>query len=428
MASQRPPMKGMGTRPSAVLAACALLGALPAAGGTSGPASHAASQRRACCGPLRIRGGRGLFGGFDLSTRYYELLGLRKGDMPGDAEIKKAYHKMALKCHPDRAPPGQKQQAEAEFKALKEAYDVLSDANKRHVYDTQGEAGIKAWHQEAGDGDGGHDDEESDGRFGGPFWARSPHDMPSAWERYVGGMPFAFGEIPAGARHPYTVQRSVTRPVYLSLEELYHGGTKQVTTRVFHIDERSGFAVPVDKTFSIPVKPGWKEGTRVTFDDEAGLQDVVFIVRQQKHACFRRAGDDLMFTCLLTPREVREGANVSIPTISDGAITLRIQPKSKMVTEHKRKVLANEGMPLRHPSQAAPGVTRGSLIIRFVVRGWLHRTVLSPTLAVSRQALKVGGVGGTAYLVLRRPIRSITLLWTLASRLALLAGLLVMYT
>ncbi|MGB1598435.1 MAG: hypothetical protein ACPIOQ_37115, partial [Promethearchaeia archaeon] len=87
----------MGTRPSAVLAACALLGALPAAGGTSGPASHAASQRRACCGPLRIRGGRGLFGGFDLSTRYYELLGLRKGDMPGDAEIKKAYHKMALK-------------------------------------------------------------------------------------------------------------------------------------------------------------------------------------------------------------------------------------------------------------------------------------------------------------------------------------------
>ena len=39
------------------------------------------------------------------TPRYYELLGLRKVDMPGENEIKKAYHKMALKCHPDRAPP-----------------------------------------------------------------------------------------------------------------------------------------------------------------------------------------------------------------------------------------------------------------------------------------------------------------------------------
>ena len=67
--------------------------------------------------PLRLRGGRNIFS-FDPSTRYYELLGLRKMELPSEATIKKAYHKMALKWHPDRAPAEKKAEAEKEFKEL----------------------------------------------------------------------------------------------------------------------------------------------------------------------------------------------------------------------------------------------------------------------------------------------------------------------
>jgi hypothetical protein len=128
--------------------------------------------------PLRLRGGRNIFS-FDPSTRYYELLGLRKMELPSEATIKKAYHKMALKWHPDRAPAEKKAEAEKEFKDLKEAYDTLIDPQKRYIYDTQGEAGLKSRARQEEE-----DDKEHEEGQGAPrrSWSRSPHDLPTAWE------------------------------------------------------------------------------------------------------------------------------------------------------------------------------------------------------------------------------------------------------
>ena len=77
---------------------------------------------------------------------YYEILGVAKGSSPD--EIKKAYRKVAMQFHPDRNP-GDKS-AEEKFKEAAEAYEVLSDADKRAQYDRFGHAGL------SGNGRGGH--------------------------------------------------------------------------------------------------------------------------------------------------------------------------------------------------------------------------------------------------------------------------------
>jgi molecular chaperone DnaJ len=71
---------------------------------------------------------------------YYEVLGLSRGS--AEDEIKKAYRRLAMKNHPDRNPDDP--QAEERFKEATEAYEVLSDSEKRQAYDQYGHAGVDA--------------------------------------------------------------------------------------------------------------------------------------------------------------------------------------------------------------------------------------------------------------------------------------------
>ena len=93
---------------------------------------------------------------------YYEVLGLQKGASPED--IKKAYRKAAMKYHPDRNP-GDKE-AEEKFKEVGEAYEVLSDDDKRARYDQYGFAGVDPNFAQGGAGFGGFDGFGGFGGFG----------------------------------------------------------------------------------------------------------------------------------------------------------------------------------------------------------------------------------------------------------------------
>jgi DnaJ family protein B protein 6 len=116
---------------------------------------------------------------------YYEMLELTKN--ASEAEIKKAYRRLALKWHPDKNPDNQKE-AEKRFKEISEAYEVLSDSNKRQIYDRYGKEGLT---RSSGGGHNGHSsssayrdfDFDPFAGFGfagsgmGGFHFRSPHDI-----------------------------------------------------------------------------------------------------------------------------------------------------------------------------------------------------------------------------------------------------------
>jgi len=128
-------------------------------------------------------------------TRYYELLGL-SDTKASFAQIKKAYRKTALKWHPDRNP-GNKEEAEAKFKEMSEAYEVLSDEHKREIYDKHGEEGLK----------------ESGG--GGGF--RSAHDMFANFFGGGGG---------GGSRQPDRRTEDIRYQLGVTLQDFYRGRTK----------------------------------------------------------------------------------------------------------------------------------------------------------------------------------------------------------
>ncbi|RHZ36672.1 molecular chaperone DnaJ [endosymbiont GvMRE of Glomus versiforme] len=118
---------------------------------------------------------------------YYEVLGVDKN--ASEAEIKKAYHKLALKWHPDRHVGKEKEKkvAEEKFKEIGEAYSVLSDKEKRQNYDHYGHAGTKGF--QAGGGFEGFDKNASsifkdifDSFFGGESYSRRAPTATSEWE------------------------------------------------------------------------------------------------------------------------------------------------------------------------------------------------------------------------------------------------------
>ena len=119
---------------------------------------------------MRGMGGGGGMGGRgpreEVDTQaYYDALGVEKDATP--AQIKKAFRKLAMKKHPDRGGD------EEEFKALQTAYEVLSDPEKRELYDKYGKEGV-----EQGGGGGGGGDDIFSALFGG---GRGRKGVPSGW-------------------------------------------------------------------------------------------------------------------------------------------------------------------------------------------------------------------------------------------------------
>ncbi|KAL1006799.1 hypothetical protein UPYG_G00077260 [Umbra pygmaea] len=136
-------------------------------------------------------------------TEYYQILGVQKNASAED--IKKAYRKLALKWHPDKNPEN-KEDAERKFKELSEAYEVLSDANKRNIYDRCGKEGLT--------GNGGERHYRNADHFGG-FTFRNPEDV---FREFFGGQdPFAeffaddpFDDFFRGGRRHHGMSRSMT--------------------------------------------------------------------------------------------------------------------------------------------------------------------------------------------------------------------------
>ena len=230
---------------------------------------------------------------------YYEVLGV--AETATDAELKAAYRKQALQWHPDR---NKTKDAEVKFKEVNEAYEVLSDPQKRQTYDQFGHAAF----QQGGVGQSPFSGGSPFGRAGsqGPFtWSYTTtgdmgdfgfSDPFEIFEQFFGG------GSPFGAR-----QRAARKPIYslqIDFMEAVNGVSKEV--------EVAGKR----KTIKIPA--GVDEGTRIRFDEF----DVVISVRPHKN--FRRDNYDIYTEISLSVAEATLGTIYEVPTI-DGTVKLNIK-------------------------------------------------------------------------------------------------------
>lgn len=336
-----------------------------------------------------------------MGKDYYKILGVSKSAK--EEEIKKAYRKLALKYHPDK---NKEKGAEEKFKELAEAYEVLSDKRKREVYDQVGEEGLKA-----GAGAGGHFGNgastgqqftyqfhgdpyetfkqffQTDGMYssmsfgngrGNPMSAmfgdfeemdtdqgRGNHMGFGGVNGFPGGAFFSNGQT---NRAPKKCRQDppIERELLVSLEEVLKGCTKKmkITRRVM---QSNGQMYKEDKILTIDVKPGWKSGTKITFNQEGDQSpnalpaDVIFIIKDKPHPYFKRDGSDIKYTAKISLKEALAGGSVvRVPTLEGEPVTLAIRDIVKPTTQ---KRLSGRGLPMpKEPSK------RGDLVIQFDIQ------------------------------------------------------------
>ena len=288
---------------------------------------------------------------------YYEVLGVGKN--ASAADIKRAYRKLAKKYHPDTNPNNK--HAEERFKEVSEAYDVLSDEEKRKMYDqfghaafTEGGTGNYGFHQDAGNGYREFHFHSGDGNvnmddifgdfFGGAFgrggFGRSDfHDSGfSGFRGSYGGSGFGNGFSVKGA--------DLNAEVDVTFDEAAFGGKK-----VIHLKGSDGRV----QSYEVNIPAGISSGKSIrlrgkgqpgTGGGEAG--DLILKVNVQEKPGFRREGADVYTTISVPFTTAVFGGEASVQTI-DGRVVCKIRPGTQSGTKIR---LRGKGIvKMGHPSE-----------------------------------------------------------------------------
>ncbi|KAL0659936.1 hypothetical protein Bca4012_080521 [Brassica carinata] len=300
-----------------------------------------------------------------MGVDYYKLLQVDRS--ASDDDLKKAYRKLAMKWHPDKNPTNKKD-AEAKFKQISEAYDVLGDPQKRAVYDQYGEEGLKGNVPPPNAASGAS-------YFSTGFNPRSADDIFTEFFGFstpFGGGGGAGGSMHHHHHHHHHHHQAAARKVApienklpCSLEDLYKGTTKKMKISREILDA-SGKATQTEEILTIGVKPGWKKGTKITFPEKGNEHpgvipaDLVFIIDEKPHPVFTRDGNDLIVTQKISLAEALTGYTVNLTTL-DGR-TLAI-PITNVIHPEYEEVVPKEGMPLQKDQ-----TKKGNLRIKFNIK------------------------------------------------------------
>lgn len=327
-------------------------------------------------------------------SEFYDRLGVAPGATP--EQIRKAYRPLAHKYHPDR---NDDPEAAEKFKAISEAYEVLSDEEKRKIYDQYGKEGLS--------------------RGGGA----DPFDV---YNSFFGGM---FGGGGGRSRGGKRRGEDVVHHLQISLEDLYNGKTKKIalTKDVLcsacngsgakagvtpkKCDGCDGHGVKVvvkpigpgmvqqmqvvcptckgkgeiikdadkctqcrgekvektKKTLEVFVEKGMTNGNKIVFHGESdqapGVEpgDLIFVVVQKKHELFTRNGNDLIMEKTLTLQEALTGFQFTIPHM-DGRVLVVQSTPGEIIKPDDVRSINGEGMPLR-----GNPLNKGKLFIQFKI-------------------------------------------------------------
>ena len=339
-----------------------------------------------------------------MGKDYYSILGVSRNAT--DEELKKAYRKLALRWHPDRNKDNKKV-AEEKFKDISQAYEILSDKEKRQIYDQYGEeglnGGIPAGGASAGGMPGGFsfsgidpsvlfsnifgtsDFNTAFSQYGDDDDGYSGSGLPRGVKISFNGMPMSGGNggfssfFSTGGRgsharraHPepdpepqLEKDPAIEKPLPISIQDLYSGCVKKlkITKKVY---DSYGNVRNEEKIVEIPVKRGWKAGTKITYpkygDERPGHipADIIFVVEEKPDKEYSREGNDLIYHKEITLKDALCGTKFTYQHLDGRKINVFapavINPKTEIP-------YPDMGMPITK----APG-TYGTLKIRFDIK------------------------------------------------------------
>ncbi|HLP53832.1 MAG TPA: molecular chaperone DnaJ [Fluviicola sp.] len=327
---------------------------------------------------------------------YYEVLGISKNADEG--EIKKAYRKMALKYHPDKNPDDK--EAEEKFKEAAEAYEVLSDPNKKARYDQYGHAGLGG---AGGFGGGGMNMEDIFSQFGDVFGSAFGGSFGGSrgGQRSARGtnlrvkMKLTLEEIAEGVRKKIKVNKLVNADGVTYKNCTTCNGTGRIT-RVAQtflgamqtqsvcntcqgagkmIDQKPPEADSQglkrqEEVIEIDIPAGVEEGMQlsVTGKGNAGPfngipGDLIVVIEEQAHEELRRDGENLHYEAFVNFVDAVLGESIEIPTIS-GKAKIKVEPGTQ---SGKVLRLKGKGLPVLQ------GYGNGDLLVHIHV--WTPKKV-----------------------------------------------------
>jgi len=270
---------------------------------------------------------------------YYQIMGVEK--TATQDEIKRAYRKLARKYHPDVSKEAD---AEALFKQVGEAYEVLKDPEKRAAYDQLGEN----W--KAGQDFNPPPDWDAGFEFnGGGYTEGNAADFSDFFESLFGrGASAGAGRQHAGYNAKGEDHHA---KVMIDLEDAFQGGSRSITLQSPELDN-TGHVVTKQRTLNVKIPKGIKQGQRIRLSGQgspgmgdAPAGDLYLEIAFNPHAIYRVDGHDIYLDLPITPWEAALGASINVPTPT-GTIDLKI---AKGTTSGRKLRLKAKGIPGKMP-------------------------------------------------------------------------------
>ena len=323
-----------------------------------------------------------------MGANYYDLLGVNKNST--EEEIKKAYKKLAMKHHPDRNPKN-REEAEKKFKDISHAYNILTDKQKKHIYDQFGEEGLQGannmpnnfnpfsmFEEMFGDNMGGS------GGFHFNMGGMNQKRQNNTTE--VKRLKVSLNDLYNGKKMNFNITRNILKPEKKHLIktcDACNGSGVEIRIQQFgpmiqQVQANcskcggQGKIIPdgcldsVKEKFSINIEKGMCNDEQIILKKKGSFNintmdynDLVFVIIEEEHKIFKRIENNLMFGLDINLIDALTGFNFSFSHLDNSEFIIS---SDDIIVNEQIKVIKNKGMPYNNHSDVF-----GDLIIKFNV-------------------------------------------------------------